>query len=54
MEYKPDIGEPEDFSVWEDSETELEWKLNREASREDARKNAAEEETGPGTEYWLP
>ena len=58
MEYKPETGEPEDFAAWDDTEFELEWQLNRDASAEQDRKHAAEEEcvarSGPGTEYWLP
>jgi hypothetical protein len=57
MEYKPETGEPEDFAAWDDTEFELEWQLNRDASAGEARKPAAAEPvsaSGPGTEYWLP
>jgi hypothetical protein len=58
MEYKPTTGEPENFAVTEAAEFELEWQLNRDASAEENRKHAAEEDCvaapGPGTEYWLP
>jgi hypothetical protein len=58
MEYKPNTGERENVAVEDAAEFELEWQLNRDASAEQDREHAAEEEcvaaSGPGTEYWLP